>query len=182
MEGGKKSSCRLIYLTTSGWRALSLPNTTRTSAVTTLSKRKGKSRVLVLLRSDSLRNFLRSTLFHLCFFFQQASKVELMGECFFWLSGVGRQLWWTVFLAVNLWSGSSRWAWLRMLVRRCSMGHVCSRVGCSSTSSRNMTSKTVPFITASWHKGITKGWFTKWKRWFPFTKISLQARRWEDKY
>lgn len=80
-----------------------------------------------------------------------------LGECFFWLSGVGRGLWWSVFLAVNLWSGCSRSGWLRTMVKRYSMEHGCSRAVCSNTSSRNMTSKTVGFITASCHK--TQGSF-----------------------
>lgn len=66
--------------------------------------------------------------------------------------GVGSRLWWTVFLAVNLWSGFSRWAWLRTVGRQCSTGHGYNRVGCYSTSRTNTASRIIPFIIASWHK------------------------------
>lgn len=52
-------------------------------------------------------------------------------------------------MAVTLWNGSNRWAWLRTLVRLYSTGSVYSRVVCSSTSERSTTSRTIPFITAS---------------------------------
>lgn len=80
------------------------------------------------------------------------SSFPLPLRCFSWRPGVVRKLWWTVFLAVILWNGFSRWVWLRIVVRQYSMGHVCSRVGFSSTSRRNTTSKTVIFITASSHE------------------------------
>lgn len=66
--------------------------------------------------------------------------------------GVGIGLWWRVSLAVTWWSGCSRWAWLRIRGRRSSTGSAYRRAGCSSTSGRNTASKTVTFITASWHK------------------------------
>lgn len=85
--------------------------------------------------------------------------------------GVGKAQRWTVFLAVNWWTGCSRLVWLRTAVRQFFTGRSYSKAVSSSTLVRNTASKTGAFITASSHDTLTR----KDKRQQRFTLKSKQS-------
>lgn len=147
-ERSTRCSCGLICQRKSSWPAPSSSNTTRPSVVKTLSKRDGKFRcVLHLLKVISFQGISCTP----------ALKRPFWLECCFWLPGAVKAGWWAASSAATLWAGSSGWAWLRTRVRRCATGPGYSRAASSNTSNRNTTSKTVPFITASYPNAQGRG-------------------------
>lgn len=136
----------------------------------TLSKREGKdipellssSHILLITSCTRIRCYIDSlnssmlfadftkksmTLFTLKY--SAGTCVVFKNWMVFLMSGVGRAPLLSACLAATLLSGSSGWAWPRTPARLCSTGSGCSRAVCSSTSNRNMTSWTVPFIIVS---------------------------------
>lgn len=79
---------------------------------------------------------------------EKENPFEVSVSCHF--SGVGWGHWRIVSWAANLWSGSSRRAWLQTSVRLSSTARACCKAAFYSTSSRNAPSKTRPFFTPLW--------------------------------
>lgn len=146
----RRCSRGLICQRKSSWPAPSSWNTTRPSVVKTLSKRDGKFGCVLHLLKVMVWVFR-------AFRAHRPWKDLFWLECCLWLPGAVKAGWWAASSAATLWAGSSGWAWLRTRVRRCATGPGYSRAASSNTSNRNLTSKTVPFITASYPNAQGRG-------------------------